>query len=355
MRGPWIVVLLAVIGAALIITFTFVRPPEPHKAGLRPPDPPLAQPSPPPPPPAAASPAGQPPGGTGTAAVAPPPPPPPPSFDVVRISSNCTAVIAGQAQAGMLVIVRIGERELGRITANQRGEWVIVPDLPLPSGSHQLTLAGIAGEKDQVEGQEAVAIVVPNCAPGQQDSGEQAIAVLTPREGGSRLLQPVAPQGDVSAAKGLTLDAVDYDEKGKLTLSGRARPGSTVQVYLNNQPVGTASANERGRWTLELGAEVAPGIYTLRADQVEEAGGKVASRIELPFNRADVSNLKIEGGRIIVQPGNSLWRIARRTYGEGDQYTVIYRANQDQIRDPDLIYPGQVFTLPKDAAGTKPR
>ena len=50
---------------------------------------------------------------------------------------------------------------------------------------------------------------------------------------------------------------------------------------------------------------------------------------------------------VIVQPGNSLWRIARRTYGQGLQYTVIYEANKDRIGDPNLIYPGQIFTVPK--------
>ena len=50
----------------------------------------------------------------------------------------------------------------------------------------------------------------------------------------------------------------------------------------------------------------------------------------------------------VVQPGNSLWRIARRSYGEGLRYTVIYEANKDHIRDPDLIYPGQVFVIPQD-------
>ena len=50
---------------------------------------------------------------------------------------------------------------------------------------------------------------------------------------------------------------------------------------------------------------------------------------------------------MFVQPGNSLWRLARRSYGEGLRYTDIYEANKDQIRNPDLIYPGQVFVLPK--------
>jgi nucleoid-associated protein YgaU len=49
----------------------------------------------------------------------------------------------------------------------------------------------------------------------------------------------------------------------------------------------------------------------------------------------------------VVQPGASLWRIARRTYGDGVHYSLIYEANQSQIRDPDLIYPGQIFTVPQ--------
>ncbi|MGX7705520.1 Ig-like domain-containing protein [Methylobacterium sp. Gmos1] len=47
-----------------------------------------------------------------------------------------------------------------------------------------------------------------------------------------------------------------------------------------------------------------------------------------------------------IMRGDSLWRISRRTYGEGERFTLIYDANQDQIRDPDLIYPGQVLVLP---------
>jgi nucleoid-associated protein YgaU len=49
----------------------------------------------------------------------------------------------------------------------------------------------------------------------------------------------------------------------------------------------------------------------------------------------------------LVVRGDSLWRISRATYGNGIRYTVIYSANRDQIRDPDLIYPGQIFVLPK--------
>jgi LysM repeat protein len=50
---------------------------------------------------------------------------------------------------------------------------------------------------------------------------------------------------------------------------------------------------------------------------------------------------------ITVQPGSSLWAIARERYGEGPMYVRVFEANKDKIRDPDLIYPGQVFTVPE--------
>lgn len=56
-----------------------------------------------------------------------------------------------------------------------------------------------------------------------------------------------------------------------------------------------------------------------------------------------------------VSRGDNLWRISRRVYGRGVRYTVIYSANQDQIRSPRLIYPGQVFVLPPDTPANAQR
>lgn len=51
---------------------------------------------------------------------------------------------------------------------------------------------------------------------------------------------------------------------------------------------------------------------------------------------------------VTVQPGATLWAIARDRYGEGQLYLQVFEANKDKIRDPDLIYPGQVFTVPEE-------
>ena len=50
---------------------------------------------------------------------------------------------------------------------------------------------------------------------------------------------------------------------------------------------------------------------------------------------------------VTVQPGLTLWAIAQENFGDGVMYVEVYAANKDKIRNPDLIYPGQVFTIPK--------
>ena len=52
---------------------------------------------------------------------------------------------------------------------------------------------------------------------------------------------------------------------------------------------------------------------------------------------------------VIIRRGDTLWQISRRIYGQGVRYTTIYRANQDQIVNPDRIQPGQIFGLPGQA------
>ena len=90
---------------------------------------------------------------------------------------------------------------------------------------------------------------------------------------------------------------------------------------------------------------ITPGIYTLRLDEVDSSGA-VLSRIESPFKQEAKDLLdKLFAEAITVQPGNSLWRIARRIYGRGILYMEIYKKNDHLIKNPDLIYPGQVFSL----------
>jgi nucleoid-associated protein YgaU len=279
-------------------------------------------------------------------------PPVEPSFDVVRVAADGMAVIAGRAEPGATVIVLDGETEIARAVADQRGEWVVIPARPLAGGTRELSLLVRApGDATGRRSDRVVVVVVPERQ--RQDGAPaagSAVAVAVPRDpqsqAPSRVLQAPAATAGQAAALPLTLETIDYDQAGEVVLSGRAPAGATLQVYLDGRPIGRATADPEGRWTLRPENPVRAGVYTLRVDQFG-ADGRVAQRIELPFARAEAQP---EPGpaveRIVVQPGNSLWRIARRVYGAGTRYTVIYEANKRMIRDPDLIYPGQVFSLP---------
>jgi hypothetical protein len=177
------------------------------------------------------------------------------------------------------------------------------------------------------------------------ESRDETPLVVLGRPGeASRVLQ--SPFDGVADGP-LALETVDYDESGTVIFSGRATPDMRVRVLADGETVGVARVDSDGRWSLEAGAAFEPGVYDLQIDLLDEED-RVTAVIVLPFERASAAQAEAarQQGRVVVQPGNSLWRIARRLYGDGFQYTVIYEANRDQIRDPDLIYPGQVFAAP---------
>lgn len=269
-----------------------------------------------------------------------------PSFDVVRVDPSGDAVMAGRALPGSTVIILDNGKPIGEVTADNRGEWVFVPTKPLTAGNRELTLTMRLADGKTVQSDDIVVLAVPG--PGKDVAGGKtkglsgALVLKTPRSGGpSTLMQ--RPSGKASLA--LSVETVDYDDQGRLVISGRAKLGSWVNVYLNNVMIGRAKAGLGGIWRLSPETNVKPGLYTLRCDQVD-AANKVTARVTMPFSRADPVAEPPPEPFVIVQPGNSLWRLARRTYGEGTRYTVIFRANKEQITDPDLIYPGQVLALP---------
>lgn len=153
----------------------------------------------------------------------------------------------------------------------------------------------------------------------------------------------------------LRIEAVDVEQTaaapgskdtGEVRISGRSVPGSSVWVYLDDALLGEAVADARGRWHLSPRLAPDAGDHTLRADQVAE-GGKVVARVAVPFGpMALTTSAGAAKGAVTIAPGDNLWWIAENRYGTGIAYTVIYEANRDRIKDPDLIYPGQVFTLP---------
>lgn len=179
-----------------------------------------------------------------------------------------------------------------------------------------------------------------------------APAVIISDSEGARVLQAPSDQSP-EVLDAIALDAISYSEEGNVQLSGRAKSGGFARIYLDNVSKGAEPISLDGTWRAEL-LNIDAGVYTLRVDQVTETG-MVLSRVETPFKREPKEELKVAAEEVVekrvvavtVQPGNTLWAIAKENYGDGIQYVKVFEANKDRIRNPDLIYPGQIFTVPE--------
>lgn len=248
-----------------------------------------------------------------------------PVVDVVRVGESGDGMIAGRAEPMAEIPIFADGQELGRATADAHGEWVFVPSLPFASGAWRLTLAGGAPDAP-------VVLVVPERDP----SGSFAFKSAPGRV--SKLLQ--APSAGGEAGVKLAFSLVDRDRDGRLYVSGRAEPDTTVHLYLDNRFVGRARADSSSAWLLAARAP-RQGGHTLRADQVD-GKGKVMARVEQPWQPGD--DLASAAPVAAVKATGGAWRVALRTGDGGGAYAMIYPPAHAQARDPDVIYPGQVFS-----------
>ena len=271
-----------------------------------------------------------------------------PSFDVVRTGPFGSTVLAGRAAPHSRVSVMSGDREIGSTTADRRGEWVMILQTPLQARTHELTVTSRLRDEPPVPGSRTVMIVVPErksdtLAKGQSND---SFAILMPNQDGDspHILQMPGKAGDSQ----LSVDVIDYGKGGQnLVVGGRATQHGKLRLYVEDTFIGETVSDEDGRWELRPEKSIPDGERTLRADLLGPEG-RIKIRIELPFSRSEPS-MELEGRRyVIVQPGNSLWRLARAAYGKGIRYTLIFERNRHQIVDPDLIYPGQVFEVPRN-------
>jgi nucleoid-associated protein YgaU len=297
-----------------------------------------------------------------------------PTFDVASIEPTGEAVIAGRAVPGATVeLLRDGEVH-DRAVADKSGQFVIVPP-KLPPGTYDLTLRSKA-----VDGTVATSKQRVTAALEPRSTERPVVALVTPNKPTVVLSQPGAPK----PAGAVVVETVEIEPGGKFHVSGQARPGAALRLYLNDSFVTSVTAGADGRFAVTINEGVAPGSYRVRLDEASSSG-TVRARAEVPFTAPETTasvaqattskrqdsaapqlpQLAAAGATVLpdgssspstvvvpkistttVSRGDSLWRLSQVSYGAGTRYAVIYKANRGQIRNPNLIYPGQVFVLP---------
>jgi nucleoid-associated protein YgaU len=267
-----------------------------------------------------------------------------PRFDIVRVDPDGHAVLAGQAAPDSDVTVYDGTRAIGQTKADRDGNWVLLMDKALPPGQSQLSLSAKGADGAELRSAGTVAMVVPRRGSAPLPSGAAPANTQVATLGGREMAEAVPPPS-VGVGNGrLSLDFIEYGNHGDVILEGRAAPGDTVVAQIGGKEIGSAKAGADGKWQITPKQNVTPGRYKLVIEAKNKKGKQVA-QVASPFERATLPE-PIPAGLVVVQPGNSLWRIARRSYGHGIRYTQIYHANRNQISNPSLIYPGQLLNVP---------
>ena len=375
-----------------------------------------------------------------------------PSFDVVRVEPNGTTVVAGKAEPGSQIVLRVDGAEISATTADANGNFAAFFVLDSSEAPRMLTMTSILADQSEVAATAEVALAPTKApvviaavepltvAPDTKVATPEALAAAAPdtpaalliTKDGAKVLQSGEQPAATGSVTDLTIDTISYTPAGDVQLSGRAAAGAFLRIYLDNAPLIDLKAGADGHWASTM-PPIAPGIYTLRADQLA-ADGTVTARFETPFKRETQDALAAatqtpdvavdvavaepaiepapateplsaeptaaeptaaepvataEAGpvpeptanaatiapaapatpqstvepvavavattdpkptapvSITVQPGFTLWGIASQQFGDGVMYVQVFEANKDKIRDPDLIYPGQVFVIPK--------
>ena len=301
-------------------------------------------------------------------------------IDLAQVTPDGQAVFAGRAEPLAEVTIFEGDIILGKTTANEDGEWVVVLERALGPGEHlvsvgtkrpsgetdiaSLTLAIRVGDTE--DEQPLVALLppsekdIPELLQSPDDKVEAADVVETTP--GSEADVKVARTGEVDVAPppgfnkqpvadapvvpALAPRSLSWRTNGELVIDGVSRGGVRVVAKAAGRSFAESAVAEGGAWRVTGKLDAGRASRVMRF-ALHDSEGRIVATYELPVETRDLSQ-GLDGSKlVIVQQGDALWRIAYRSYGEGIKYVDIVRRNAAAIDDPDLIFPNQIFAIPE--------
>ena len=254
------------------------------------------------------------------------------TFDIVRVTKQGDVVMAGQSQPNENIELLNNDQVIANFLSDANGEWVWISDLPLQKGIKKFEIRYV--DKNENLNTNSQTVIIFN----DDKKFRPTVAKLTNKK-------KINILNFKKIQDGLSLDLVDYSPSGDLILSGRTLPGNKIKFLKSGNEFEYLFSDEDGNWKLVFN------INDLKKETLTISTKIKNEELLLSFKQTDLkSKFNIEtlnANEIIVEPGNSLWRIARKTMGGGIFYSEIYKNNLMRIKNPDLIYPGQVFNIPK--------
>jgi len=273
------------------------------------------------------------------------------SIDLAQVKPNGAAVFAGSSPPNVRIFVYEGDILLGETVADANGEWVVILDKNLRPGDHLVSI----GSTD-ASGNATVADIMLGIQVSE-NKDERPLVALLPQTDSTppRLLQSPdnTDENGSIASKSKVADlppalaprSLAWKDAGALVVSGVSRGGALVSALADDIDFGTVQVEADGSWQIAGKVNMDAAGWVMQFI-LHDSNGDTVATYALPVATRDLSR-GLDGSRmVVVQRGDALWRIAYSSYGEGIRFVDIVRRNAGAIKDPDLIFPNQIFTIP---------
>jgi nucleoid-associated protein YgaU len=246
--------------------------------------------------------------------------------------------VAGSADPGRLVRAYANEVLLGQTETSEAGRFLVETERDLPVGDYIIRVDALAPNGEKVLARVAV--------PFEREAGENIAAVALPSAGSSEMSQPdTSGNANQPAAAASAEPAAGKQPRAGAAPAGEAKVETPATM---EKPAETGTASVESPNSAAQPTPLEPGVAAIEAPA---APGQAAPAVGGDIAAAPVETVapKLQNvdNSVIIRRGDTLWRISKRVYGRGVRYSTIYLANQEQIRDPNMIWPGQVFSVPQ--------
>ncbi|PPR42586.1 MAG: hypothetical protein CFH30_00512 [Alphaproteobacteria bacterium MarineAlpha8_Bin1] len=256
------------------------------------------------------------------------------TFDVIRITPQGDAVMAGKTEPNIEIFIFDSDTKLSSVLSDPNGEWVWVSKIPLEKGIKKLRLFHIDEKGIKHESDENVVIFL------EGDLKNSPIVAKFLSSDGEDI--EIYNKGDF--INGMSIDYVNYLPNLDILISGQMIPNKRIEFFVDNEIIGNVTSDDFGSWNFTYNLKSYNEDFEVLAVSIIE---NKEVTLTIPLSYTEFSSIELDKRKFVVQPGNSLWRIARKTLGGGIFYTEIFKSNYAKISDPNLIFPGQVFIIPK--------
>ena len=234
------------------------------------------------------------------------------TIDTISYSSNGDVILGGRGQAGNFVRIYLDNQFLATSKIAADGYWALELS-DIEPGIYTLRVDELNAAGDVVSRAET---------PFKREAAEELAELMA---AGTETEEPSAEGPSESAAEAEVVDA-EALASVEPEAADDPQPEEVVTQEEVNVQAEVAELNPQGEQSSDGGSLA-----------VEGQPADTASVLRTPSKKFRVRT---------VQPGSTLWAIAKESYGAGIEYFKVFEANKERIRDPDLIYPGQVFEIP---------